>query len=101
MLKPTSAFVYVFQGASASEADACVVLTLGVGEADWIFCAYELHDASTITKRRHRDRFLTSILLKKYLWTKPPNLRTFHVVEFCFLLISVSPSGFAVRARAA
>src|SRR5687767_6957498 len=73
MLKPTSAFVYVFQDASTSEEGACVALTIGVGEGDCVFCANELHDASTITKIRNMDRFLTLILLKKCLWTKPPN----------------------------
>ena len=73
MLKPTSAFVYVFQDASTSEEDACVALTVGLEEGDCGFSANELHDASTITKIRNMDRFLTLILLKKCLWTKPPN----------------------------
>lgn len=82
MLKPTSAFVYVFQEASTSEEGACVALPVELEEGDCGFSANELHDASTITKIRSMDRFLI-------------------VVGFCFLLISVSPSGFAVRARAA
>ena len=73
MLKPSSAFVYVFQDASTSEEDACVALPVGAGEGACVFCANELHDASTITKIRNRDGFLTLILLKKCLWTKPPN----------------------------
>ena len=73
------------------EAGACVALTVGVGEVDCGFCANELHDASTITKRRNRDCFLILILLKKCLWSKPPSLRTFSIVGFCFLFISVSP----------
>ena len=69
MLKPASAFVYVFQdaSASASEEGACVALTAGVEEGDCVFCANELHDVNTITKIRNRDRFLNLILLKKCL----------------------------------
>jgi hypothetical protein len=67
MLKPTSAFVYVFQDASTSEEGACVALPVGVGEGNCVFGANELHDVSTITKIRNMDRFLTLILLKKWL----------------------------------
>src|SRR6188474_3593999 len=101
MLKPPSTFVYMFQEASTSVAGACVALMVGVAAGDGGFCANELHDASTRAKMRNRDRFLTLRLLKKYLWTKPPNLRIFSAVGVCFLLISVSPFGFAVRARSA
>ena len=82
MLKPASAFVYVFQEASTWEEGACVALTVGVEEGDGGFSANELHDANTITKIRNMDRYLI-------------------VVGFCFLLISISPFGFAVRARPA
>jgi len=73
MLKPTSAFVYVFQDASTSEEGACVALTVGVGEGDCVFCANELHDASTITTMRTMDCFLTLRLLVNCFWRKPPN----------------------------
>src|SRR5215216_163486 len=89
MLKPVSAFVYVFQDASTSVADACVALTAGVEEGDCGFSANELHAANTMTKIRNIDRFFILILLKKCLWTKPPNLRTLSVVGFCFLFISI------------
>ena len=59
MLKPTSAFVYVFQDASTSEEGACVALPVGVGEGDCVLPANELQDASTITKIRTMDCFLT------------------------------------------
>jgi hypothetical protein len=73
MLNPASAFVYVFQGASTSVEVAWVALTVGTGEGDCVFGANELHDASTITKIRNMDCFLTLILLKKCLQTKQPN----------------------------
>ena len=95
MLKPTSAFVYVLHDASTSEEDACVALTVGVGEGDCVFCANELHDTSTITKIRNMDRFLTLILLKKCLWTKPPNaLGKLPVGGLRSFWGSGSPSGF-------
>ena len=59
MLKPTSAFVYVFQEASTSESGACVVLTVGVEDGDCEFSAKELHDANIMTKMRNMDRFFT------------------------------------------
>ncbi len=59
MLKPTSAFVYVFQDASTSEEGACVALTVGVEEGDFGFSANELHDANTIAKMINMYRIFT------------------------------------------
>ena len=62
MLKPTPAFVYVFQDASTSEAGAGVAPPVGLGEGACVVCLSELHDASIITKIRNRDRFRNLIL---------------------------------------
>ena len=65
MLKPTSAFVYVFQG-------ACVELTAVLGEGDCVVSASELQDTSTITKIRNNGSFLTLRLLEKYFGLTRP-----------------------------
>jgi len=59
MLKPTSAFVYVFQEASTWEAGACVALRVGVEDEEGGFSVNELHDANTMTKMRNMYRFFT------------------------------------------
>jgi hypothetical protein len=59
MLKPTSAFVYVFHEASTSEAGACVALRVGVEDGGCGLSANEVHDTSTMTKMRNMDRFFT------------------------------------------
>jgi hypothetical protein len=51
-----------------------VALTVGVEAGDGVFCANELHDASTMTKIRNMDRFVTLILLERCVGTKPPNV---------------------------
>lgn len=70
MLKPVSAFVYVFQDASIFEAGPCVALSSGVGE-DCVFCENELHDAKTSTRIRITDRFFIINTPKRRVWAKP------------------------------
>ena len=56
MLKPASAFVYVCQDVSTSDAGTCVGSPDGSEEGDGVFVR-EVQDVRAMTKMRNRDCF--------------------------------------------
>ena len=96
MLKPTSAFVYIFQDASISEEGACVEPTAVLEEGDCVLPANVLQDSNSITKIRNRDSFLTLRLLEKCFGVSRPTVCV-DCNNMCYTFYRLESSNFRLK----